>query len=87
MLLYILGTVPKKIHPHRLSRENERKLEKVGVFWPLFENIFVPESLILLRTNNFNSPYNFTLENICPTFYYRDFRGDTLGLTNDKVDY
>ena len=60
--------------------------EKVGVFWPFFENIFVPECRILMRTKKLNSPGNFTLENICLTFC-RDFQADTLGLANDKADY
>ena len=59
--------------------------EKNGCFLAFFENIFVPEGWILMRTKNVNSSDNFTLENICLTFC-RDFRADTLGL-NDKADY
>ena len=57
----------------------------MGGFLAFFENIFVPEGWILMRTKNVNSSDNFTLKNICLTFC-RDFRADTLGLI-DKADY
>ena len=58
----------------------------MGVFWPYFANIFVPEGQILMRTKNLNSPSNFALEIIFPTFC-RAYGDDILDLTNDKADY
>ena len=84
---YLDILLPKKIHPNRLigSGENERKTEEVGVFWPIFAIIFVPEGQILMRIKKLNSPGNFTSENVCSTFC-RAYGDDILDLTNDKAD-
>ena len=57
------------------SGEKQRKTEKVGFFWRFFANSVVPESRILMRTKNLDSPGDFTLENIYPTVC-RAFRAE-----------
>ena len=59
---------------------------KVGVLWPYFANIFVPEGQILMTTKNLNSPGNFELETIFPTFCSA-YGDDISDLTNDEADY
>ena len=85
-----LDILPKKISSKSANRKWGKwaKTRKSGCFLAFFENIFVPEGRILMRTKKLNSPGNFTLENICPTFC-RAFRADTLGLTNanNKAHY
>ena len=65
------------------SAENDRK---VGVLWPYFANIFVPEGQILMTTKNLNSPGNFEMETLFLTFCSA-YGDDISDLTNDEADY
>ena len=68
------------------SGGNERKTVKVGVFWPYFANIVVPEGQILMTTKNLNSPGNFEMETLFLTFCSA-YGDDISDLTNDEADY